>query len=425
MSGQSLSSDSSAVAHDRYIPALDGLRFAAAFMVAGGHYMSIEGGAPLSETIATLTGLGMTLFFVLSGFVIHYNYTASLSRPGGVRAFFVARFARLYPLYIAIFLLDFAFTALTARNACSLAGTPHEQWVGLVFYLTLTQSWIYAVACRASFVYQYGPVSAVTWSISVEIFFYLFYVVAAMPIAKFKLSTRSVIGIALAAYGLTLVYFWLCGHYEGTINRVGTEMFGPVASTATDYDNSLLRWLFYFDPVARLAEFFAGVAAAQLYLKPAQRAATLTAERASEYTLVAILAVVLIHLWFYGLVAPSNGFIGRIASPLYGPLVAVAMFLIARYDTPWSRLLSRPLPVQLGEASYSIYLLHEFVPSAFKRLGLTTTDVGAAWIAWAGALLLLALISRASYALFERPARQWLRALLAPRRAAAARAPGS
>ena len=33
--------------------------------------MAFEGGAPLSVTASTLVGLGMTLFFVLSGFVIH------------------------------------------------------------------------------------------------------------------------------------------------------------------------------------------------------------------------------------------------------------------------------------------------------------------------------------------------------------------
>jgi peptidoglycan/LPS O-acetylase OafA/YrhL len=36
---------------------------------------------------------------------------------------------------------------------------------------------------------------------------------------------------------------------------------------------------------------------------------------------------------------------------------------------------------------------------------------------WAGSLVLLALISLVSYAVIERPARAWLRALLAPRRA--------
>ena len=60
-------SDSSAAPHDRYIPALDGLRGVAAMLVAGGHYMAFEGGAPLSVTASTLVGLGMTLFFVLSG----------------------------------------------------------------------------------------------------------------------------------------------------------------------------------------------------------------------------------------------------------------------------------------------------------------------------------------------------------------------
>ena len=39
--------------------------------------MTMEGGAPLSEIVRTLTGLGMTLFFVLSGFIIHYNYNTT------------------------------------------------------------------------------------------------------------------------------------------------------------------------------------------------------------------------------------------------------------------------------------------------------------------------------------------------------------
>jgi peptidoglycan/LPS O-acetylase OafA/YrhL len=141
---------SSAAPHDRYIAALDGLRGTAAMLVAGGHYMGIEGGAPLSEIAATLVGLGMTLFFVLSGFVIHYNYNAMITRRGGMRVFFVARFARLYPLYILLFLFDFAYTGLTARSACGQIGAPDGHWLGLAFYLTLTQSWFYAVICRAS-----------------------------------------------------------------------------------------------------------------------------------------------------------------------------------------------------------------------------------------------------------------------------------
>ena len=113
----------------------------------------------------------------------------------------------------------------------------------------------------------------------------------------------------------------------------------------------------------------------------------------------------MIHLWLYGVVAYHSSFIGRTASPLYGTLVAVTIYLLTRYDTPWSQLFSHAVPVRLGEVSYSIYLMHEITPSAFKRLGLMTTDIAAAWVTWVGSLLLLALSSLVSYAMMRRPAR--------------------
>lgn len=424
-SEQDIASDGPAVPHRDYIPALDGLRFMAAMLVAGGHYTTFEGGAPLSLTVETLTGLGMTLFFVLSGFVIHYNYSTTVVRPGGLRTFFVARFARLYPLYILLFLFDFAYTGLTARTACGHIGAPDGQWLGLIFYLTLTQSWFYAVICRASLAYQYGPIASVSWSISVEVFFYLVYAAVAILIARRRWSPGAVIGLAAATFCLVVVYFLVCWHYADAIDRVGLAVFGPMASTANGYDNSLLRWLFYINPAARLGEFAVGLAAAHLYLTRQEHSAAISPAASSALTLAAIMAAVAVHLWLYGAIAPNNAFIGRVASPLYGPLVAVMMYLIARYDTPWSRLFAQPLLVRGGEASYSIYLLHEIVPSAFKRLGLQSTDLATAWVTWAGMLVVLVLISLVSYALIERPARMKLRTLLAPRRAPAVTAPGS
>ena len=150
--------------------------------------------------------------------------------------------------------------------------------MGLAFYLTLTQSWFYAVICRAALPYQYGPVAAVSWSISVEFFFYLVYVVVAMLIARRKWSPRDVIVMAATAFCLVVVYFLLCGHYEEDINRIGLTIFGPVASTDNGYEDSLLRWLLYFNPAARLGEFLAGLTAAHLYLA---RRPTLSAPRAS------------------------------------------------------------------------------------------------------------------------------------------------
>src|SRR5271155_898494 len=96
---------------NHHVPALDGVRFMAALCVLLGHAISIlqsDPNAPiegiLEFLLGNLAGLGMTLFFILSGFVIHLNYreTAGLGR-GGTARFLIARFARLYPLYILVF----------------------------------------------------------------------------------------------------------------------------------------------------------------------------------------------------------------------------------------------------------------------------------------------------------------------------------
>src|SRR2546421_11421320 len=79
------------------IDALTGLRFVAAFTIALGHYYQ-----PWLE----VSGIGMPLFFTLSGFIIHYVYAESFVAgwPSATREFAVARFSRIYPLYFAVLL---------------------------------------------------------------------------------------------------------------------------------------------------------------------------------------------------------------------------------------------------------------------------------------------------------------------------------
>ena len=102
------------------IPQLTGLRFVAAFSILFLH--AVDWCIPFTDTnlpiaIANWVGVyGMPLFFVLSGFVIHYNYALLFrDRPyaGASRNFFAARFARIYPLYFFFFLFgaisDFTF----------------------------------------------------------------------------------------------------------------------------------------------------------------------------------------------------------------------------------------------------------------------------------------------------------------------------
>src|SRR5215831_11263584 len=88
------------------IEALTSIRFFAAISVVFFHvgYMALaEWNAPL----ATVTSYGYAavgLFYTLSGFVLAHTY---LGRQTDLRAFYVARFARVYPLYLVALILAF------------------------------------------------------------------------------------------------------------------------------------------------------------------------------------------------------------------------------------------------------------------------------------------------------------------------------
>jgi peptidoglycan/LPS O-acetylase OafA/YrhL len=112
------------------VPALTGLRFVAAFSVLIGHgfaWMLQSHATPwgIVYWVGEASGFGMTLFFVLSGFVIHYNYAILVTqgRWRGVGTYLWARFARLYPLFLLMMLV---YVLVGSRTLDLLAGHPER-----------------------------------------------------------------------------------------------------------------------------------------------------------------------------------------------------------------------------------------------------------------------------------------------------------
>jgi peptidoglycan/LPS O-acetylase OafA/YrhL len=131
----------------------------------------------LNHWLETLAAFGMTLFFVWSGFVIHYNYRTLIRERGlsGIGQFLWARFARLYPLFFLILMID---VMLGDRLYDVLAGVNdnfQDTLYALPYFLTLTHSWIYTVIGKNALIYQIGNNVPVTWSISTEWAFYIAY----------------------------------------------------------------------------------------------------------------------------------------------------------------------------------------------------------------------------------------------------------
>lgn len=218
------------------IPALTGLRFVAALSVAVAHgfaqMSNLPNGEPIWRTwFIYCAAFGMSTFFVLSGFVIHYNYSDNITNFGwrGTINFFSARFARLYPLYIVcVFasLYHHGYVLDLVRDV----NTRHQFWDLFPYYITLTQSWKYSIVGSNALVYGY-PFSSmipVTWSVSTEAFFYLAYPVICIGITRLpktgqKFTAAGV--IALVAFGLMGLAFYS----KTEIDQFGISHFGPIA----------------------------------------------------------------------------------------------------------------------------------------------------------------------------------------------------
>lgn len=405
------------------VPGLTGLRFVAAFSVAMAHgsELILKFDSPslaLTHWLPPLAGLGMGLFFVLSGFVIHYNYRIAVTQGGidGLGGFIWARFSRLYPLFFLIVALDVLlgkrlFYFMTG-NTDAFTDVLHA----LPYYLTFTQSWLYKPFPDSSLIYVTGTNASLTWSISTEWFFYLSYPLVALFVIRAR-GLGVTIAAALAWCALWIIVASTLYDHGGQIDSWATNRYGSIAGLANGNQDSYFRWLMYFSPYLRIGEFILGCIVAQLYIL-LQGKTPSDCERIIGQLLLTlgILSVPVLTYMMYsdhGRVLAVQRLNMNFA---LAPSVALIIFCSARYDTLFSRILnSRPFEA-LGDASYSIYLIHFLIfnlASSFLGgvLPATWPNITFLFGKYAFILALILLLSLGLHAFFEVPAREWLRGL--------------
>lgn len=366
-----------AIHSDRRLPALTGLRIFAAVAVYFSHIGPPVGSPSWLETFFHSGYCGVTIFFVLSGFVLSYNYFDELRRPGAgtIWEYLVARFARVYPLYIAIlFLLVMELHA----SGDSIAG-----W------------WRHALAIQAwdpSAEVAFG-FNQVAWSLSVEFFLYA-CLPFLIPLAALLRKPRAML---LAGAVVVLVLGGLAAWFVAT---------GKGSLPYTD-PNSAHRWL-YRTPLTRLGDFALGIIAARLFVTVGHLP---DIRRLGRYlTPAAAVLIVALMCWpklFYS--AWSWDF-------AYAPPAAVLMFGLAVAPRTWlARLCSLSGVILLGEASYAFYLIHA---EAIGWLGAgqwSTASSPSRVIVEALLLGLILCLAVGLHVAFEMPARKLLRGLLSLR----------
>ena len=299
---------------------------------------------PLGEFVVGAGGVD--LFFVISGFVMVYASERLFAQPGASRVFFLRRLARIVPLY-------WAATAIL---------------VGYVYvaHRIFPPPFITTEGVIASFLFipyplpngAMAPVHALGWTLNYEMFFYAVFALAIMLPRRSAIFVISALFALLVALGLLMPLrqpfaFWF--------SPIILEFcFGMFIALAWPDSRRLPRWA----SLSLIAAALAAYAVSALW-------GPVVAWRALEWGVPGAMLVAALALARAEVTQPP------------GPVARAFVFL--------------------GDASYSLYLVHAIVIPAVRRV---MPSLDTPLMPWLYALALIgASIAAAclSYLWFERP----------------------
>ena len=358
-----------------HFPGLNGIRFLAAFLVLLDHTELIKGylGLPTlwSETYsAHLGSTGVTIFFVLSGFLITYLLFMEKSiGPIHIQSFYIRRILRIWPLYYLIFILG--FFVLPYFSIFHIPGYssafPTFPWDSFWAYGTLLANYGFIYCVPIAY-------AGILWSVAVEEQFYLIW----------PWVVRHVQSPVRVFLGILLFYLLL-----------KTVAYFPGLGIKAQLPNQFYYWL---DRTRISCMVIGGIGAVMLYH---QKTAILNFlySKTNQYLQLFLFTLILSNVL-------DSGIFNFIKNEILA--VNVMMLLLNISSNPqrlWS--LENRLFDFLGKISYGLYVYHlmvvVMVVKSFLKLGLYV-DLPT----WLGGLmtiltttLLSILIAHLSYRYFE------------------------
>ncbi|MGS0748161.1 acyltransferase family protein [Halpernia sp. GG3] len=338
------------------IKPLTSLRFFFALMVFTSHLGFVQTHSSLYKWIARnvfFEGyLGVSFFFILSGFILTYSYENKiLEKEISIKKFYVARFARIYPLHLITLLLILPFFIF--KNNFSV--------LEFLSNLTLTQSFVPLQNFYTSF-------NAPSWSISDEMFFYLlfpFYLIIFNKKHVFQKFLPILIGVFLLI---------------------------SITLTPETFHKSY----FYINPISRSLDFILGILLYKFYKEHSLKI-FYTSRKASFMEGFSII-IFLLFFAFHNFV--TRGF--RFSIYYWIPMCLI-IYTFAHQKGFFSKILSASWLVLLGEISFGFYMIHYLVLEYgiwFKETFIITlNDISYTLLLF----LITVIISLLSYKLYEKP----------------------
>lgn len=328
---------------------LTGLRFIAALMVYLCHLNTDYFGVFVKEMFSC-GFIGVSFFFILSGFILSYSYEDKLKNEvTSKRQFILLRLARIVPMHL---LLAMPFILLTIH-------LKNFDFSKTLTNILLMQSWIPKED-------YYFSLNGVSWSLSDELFFYLMFI----PLIYTSITKKVITAISIITLLLT-IYF---------LKIIQTE--------------ELNHWLYYIFPVSRLVEFICGMIIYACWKNSRQQTVD------SLLFLISLLPL-LIAIYY------SNNINNSLRYSLYYLLPMVIFFtscIYLRNGVIHTILSSKTLEL-LGKSSFIFYLIHQpIILFCFKIFG---HNPGPLYLI--ALLVIITIVSIILYKLVEEPLELMLR----------------
>ena len=309
--------------NEQTFPALTGVRAIAAYMVFFHHYIgTCHTGIFLSFVKEFYTGV--TIFFVLSGFLIYYRYSVSAKLESNfLFGYFKNRFARIYPTYFLIVVITFFFY-LYASNRAGVS----DQIATLALQLTFVRGFFDS--------YKFIGVGQ-GWTLTVEETFYTLF-----PLFILLIRKR---GIAFTLLGTYLAGIILTG--IGTIVQFH-GLFFPVKFVA--------NYTFF----GRATEFFCGMFLAKILLSNKMQKSNSWVPKITLLGLIGVCAGIFSMSRFqeectYGTFYFGGTIINNLVLPVF---ICILFYGLIVEESMARRFLGSRIMIFLGKTSYVFYLIH-------------------------------------------------------------------
>lgn len=314
------------------------------------------------ETLKTHLNLGVSYFYVLSGFVMILAYG---NKPFiNTKEYYINRLARIYPLHIFSLILVIIVSILLAINYLEYYNFPQLRLI--LEQIFLIQAWIPQDALS---------LNVVSWSISVEMFFYLCFPFIYNYFIQ-KYSIKKVAWWVLSFWVISQIF--VNGYFFSSYYKEGTNGY------------SLEHMFLYFNPFLHLNQFCIGLLFGKYCI-------THYHKHKGNYDWMIIFLFILNCIIIYFL---KNIFLhnGLMAIPF-----ALLIYLISINENKITQLFRKKALVHLGEISFAMYLLQQPVFDFCEKILNILCHTVESYLRFFFSFIILVIFSHFTYKWIETP----------------------